>query len=227
MKRILMTAAASLALGLPAAAAWAQDADATVAADTDGVAVTLTGEQQTMYDGWPADRRATYDAWPVEARRYYWTLTPEQTEGWWVLNDEQRVRIVGMTPEQRTAAWSSIAAQMSARGGQTATGDTDAPASASASASTTTTAEVAAPAAAIAAPSGAVQFVRREMTQPVAAAATENAAALASGDLPVCKPNQQDGCINGWEKNRRGNKPLSYWPGRPASEIPGKKPDPQ
>ena len=43
-------------------------------------------------------------------------------------------------------------------------------------------------------------------------------------DLPICKPNQQDGCINGWEKNRTGNRPLNYWPGKPASEIPGKKP---
>jgi hypothetical protein len=203
MKRILLAACASLALAIPTGAAMAQDTAVTADASTT---VVLTAEQQAMYDAWPADRRAAYDAWPVEARTYYWTLTPEQVEGWWVLTDEQRVRIVGMTPEQRAQAWAAISAQLSARA------DASASTTGQAASSGTMT-------------GGAMQFVKREMVQPVA----ENAdtAALASGDLPVCKPNQQDGCINGWEKNRKGNKPLSYWPGKPASEIPGKKPDPQ
>lgn len=69
---------------------------------------------------------------------------------------------------------------------------------------------------------GAMQFVRREQVQPVAASA--DPAALASGELPVCKPNQQDGCINSYAKTGKGNRPLNYWPGKPASEIPGPKP---
>lgn len=168
--------------------------------------VTLTTEQQAVYDGWTAENRAAYDAWPVEVRTYYWTLTPEQTAGWWALTDEQRLRIVGMTPEQRVAAWTAINAQMNSR----------------ANANASTTGQMASSGMMT---GGAMQFVRRELVQPVQGSA--DSAALASGDLPVCKPNQQDGCINGWEKNRKGNKPLSYWPGRPASEIPGKKPDPK
>jgi opacity protein-like surface antigen len=203
MKRTLLAAAAAVALAVPAGFATAQDT--TVAVDAAGNAVVLTTEQQAMYDAWPADRRATYDAWPIEARRYYWTLNPNQTEGWWMLSDEQRVRIVGMTPEQRTAAWASIAAQMNSR----------------ASSEASTTGQMASSGTMT---GGAMQFVRREMVQPVADS-TDTAAAQ-SGDLPVCTKNQQDNCINGWEKNRRGNKPLSYWPGKPASEIPGKKPDP-
>ena len=35
---------------------------------------------------------------------------------------------------------------------------------------------------------------------------------------------QQDGCINSWAKNKTGNRPLEYWPGKPASEIPEKLP---
>jgi hypothetical protein len=204
MKRALLAAAASLALAVPAGLATAQDT--VVATDAAGNVYVMNDAQRGMYDGWPADRRATYDAWPVDARRYYWTLTPAQTEGWWLLTDEQRVRIVGMTPEQRMAAWTSIEAQMGSR----------------ANANASTTGQMASSGTMT---GGAMQFVRREMVQPVQGSA--DAAALASGDLPVCKKGQQDGCINGWEKNKSGNKPLSYWPGKPASEIPGKKPDPQ
>lgn len=168
--------------------------------------VTMTTEQKAMYDGWTAENRATYDAWPMEVKTYYWTLTPEQMAGWWALNDEQRVRIVGMTPDQRVAAWAAINAQMNSR----------------ANANASKTGQMASSGMMT---GGAMQFVRREMVQPVAHSA--DAAALASGDLPVCKKGQQDGCINGWEKNKTGNKPLSYWPGKPASEIAGKKPDPQ
>lgn len=229
MKRTLLAAAASLALAVPAAVATAQDTAATTAASAN-----LTAEQKAQYDGWPADRRAAYDAWPAEAKSYYWTLTPSQVEGWWVLNDEQRVQIVGMTPEQRTAAWTSIEAQMngqaaaatpaagaattSADAGMAADTSTDTPV---ASTTATTTADTS---MAATTSSGAMQFVRKETAQPVAASA--DAAALASGDLPTCKKGQQDGCINSWEKNKTGTKPLSYWPGKPASEIPGKKPDP-
>lgn len=165
--------------------------------------MTLTTEQQAMYDGWTAENRATYDAWPMEAKTYYWTLTPEQTKGWWVLTDEQRVRIVGMTPEQRAAAWTSITAQMNGA----------APAATASSAATTST--TMAPSGTM--PSGNMQFVRKEMTQGNMMAASATTAEGA--DLPVCKANQQDGCINSWEKNKTGTRPLDRWPGKPASEM--------
>ena len=44
---------------------------------------------------------------------------------------------------------------------------------------------------------------------------------------PICQKGQQDNCINAWEAGKRGrgvDRPLNYWPGKPASEIPGKKP---
>lgn len=207
MKRTLLAAAASLALAVPAGVALAQDT--VVATDAAGNVYVMTDVQRGMYETWPADRRTMYESWPNDYKVYYWTLTPEQQGGWWVLNDDQRTRVYAMTPAQRAAAWTAIMAQMNA-----APTNTTASTSASADTSMATTTS-----------SGNIQFVRREMAQPVAGSA--DAAALQSGDLPVCKPNQQDGCINGWEKNKTGNKPLSYWPGKPASEIPGKKPDPQ
>lgn len=188
MNRTLLAAAAALSFAIAAPA----------------IAQTMTTEQQAMYDGWTAENRATYDAWPMEAKTYYWTLTPEQTEGWWVLTNEQRVRIVGMTPEQRTAAWTSIMAQMN--------GASAMPATTNAGMNNTTTM-----AGAGTMSNGNIQFVRKEMAQGNMMASSATTAEGA--DLPVCKANQQDGCINSWEKNKTGTRPLDRWPGKPASEM--------
>lgn len=163
-----------------------------VAVDAEGNVYVLTEVQQADYDAWPVERQTLYTGWPYGVQEYYWTLTPVQVPAWWVLTDDQRVRVYEMTPQQRDAAWKQIIAQMNA--------------SATATAATT--------AAASASTSGP-RFVSREVTQTTPAGYK-----TASGDdLPVCTANQQDGCINSWEKNRTGNRPLDYWPGRPASEI--------
>ena len=184
MRNIILAGAAALALtAAPAIADDHMDADAYM----------WTDAQEAMYDGWPADRQTAYDAWPANVQEYYWTLTPAQTNGWWVLNDEQRVRIYEMTPEQRSTAWTQIAAQLNG---------------ASTSATTATTASTSA--------STSPRFVSNAVTQSTPAGYTQ---APSGTDLPVCSANQQDGCINSWEKNRTGTKPLDYWPGRPASEM--------
>ena len=53
----------------------------------------------------------------------------------------------------------------------------------------------------------------------VVQATPEDAGPPADGELPICKAGQEDNCINSWEANRTGNRPINYWPGRPASEI--------
>ena len=191
MRNFVLAGAAALAL--TAVPAIAQD----VAVDANGDVYVLTDSQQTMYDGWPADRQTAYDAWPNTVQEYYWTLTPAQTEGWWVLNDEQRVRIYKMTPEARAQAWTQVAAQM--KPNATATAATTASASAS---------------------TAGPRFVSREVLQTTPAGYK----AATGEDVPVCKANQQDGCINSWEKNKTGTRPLDYWPGKPASEIDGPMP---
>ncbi|MFI8667562.1 hypothetical protein ACIGGE_14125 [Qipengyuania sp. NPDC077410] len=197
MRNLIFAGAAAIAF--TAVPAIAQD----VAVGADGTVYVLTDEQQTMYDGWPADRQTTYDAWPDEVQEYYWTLTPAQVEGWWVLTDDQRVRIYEMTPEARTQAWTQISSQMSA-----------APAATTSAPSSTATARTATTAGASTS-SATPRFVSKEVTQ-----ATPSGYAAASGeDVPVCRGDQQDGCINSWEKNKTGTRPLEYWPGKPASEI--------
>lgn len=152
----------------------------------------LSADQQVIYDGWPEERRMTYDAWPAGAQDYYWTLDPAQAAGWWVLTDEQRVRIYEMTPDQRASAWTAIAAQMG-NANETAV-------AARTSAST----------------SAGPRFVSSEVVQ------TTPANRNAGGELPICSSDEEDNCINAWEAGKRGpgvNRPLEYWPGRPASEI--------
>ena len=120
-----------------------------------------------------------------------------------MLTDDQRVRIYEMTPEARTQAWTQISSQMSA-----------APTATTAAPSSTATARTATTAGASTS-SATPRFVSKEVTQ-----ATPSGYAAASGeDVPVCRGDQQDGCINSWEKNKTGTRPLEYWPGRPASEI--------
>ena len=43
-----------------------------------------------------------------------------------------------------------------------------------------------------------------------------------TGEVPICSANEQDNCINAWEAGKRGPgvaRPLTYWPGQPASEM--------
>lgn len=196
MNKMILAGAAALALAIPAAA---QDA---VAVDASGDVYVLTSPQQVIYDAWPADRQTTYTAWPNDYKVYYWTLTEPQQNGWWALTDDQRTRLYAMTPEQRVAAWTSIEQQMASMP----------------SANASATAQVATTAAA------ANAAVGRE-PQMVSGAVTQTTPSARTGDYPLCSATVTDGCINPREAGKNyGNRPLNYWPGKPASEIPGKKP---
>ena len=92
-----------------------------------------------------------------------------------MLNNEQRVRIVGMTPAQRTQAWTAIASQMAGNmNNASATGSANMSNTASARTATT----------------GNIRFVSNARVQQVS-----NTSPPVS-ELPVCTPNQQDDCIN-------------------------------
>ena len=196
MHTMIFAGAAALALAIPAAA---QDA---VAVGANGDVYVLTSPQQVVYDAWPAERQTIYTAWPNDYKVYYWTLTEPQQNGWWVLTDDQRTRLYAMTPEQRVTAWTSIESQMASMP----------------SANASTTAQVATTAAA------ANAVVGRE-PQMVSGAVTQTTPAARTGEYPLCSATVTDGCINPREAGKNyGNRPLNYWPGKPASEIPGPKP---
>jgi hypothetical protein len=197
MNKLILAGAAALALAIPAVA---QD----MAVDADGNVYVLTAPQQTIYDTWPADRQTMYTAWPNDYKIYYWTLTEPQQTGWWALTDEQRARLYAMTPEARVAAWASIEKQMASMP----------------SANASTTAQVATTAAAANAVAGREpRMVSGEVVQSTPASTRAN------DEYPLCSATVTDSCINPREAGKNyGNRPLNYWPGKPASEIPGKKP---
>ena len=73
---------------------------------------------------------------------------------------------------------------------------------------------IAMPAAAQVDQAPTVNYVSSETVQQ-----TPEDAGPPSADVPICNAGQEDNCINSWEANRTGNRPINYWPGRPASEI--------
>lgn len=194
MKKLILAGAAAIAV--LTVPAVAQD---TVVADAAGNVYVMTDVQQSAYDGWPAERQTIYTAWPDTYKTYYWTLTPTQSNGWWMLTDDQRARVYAMTPEQRVAAWTAIEQQVG-----------NMP-----SANASATAQVATTAAADASTMGP-NYVSNAVSQTTPAAKT---------DYPLCSATVTDSCVNPREAGKNyGNVPLKSWPGRPASEIPGKKP---
>lgn len=64
----------------------------------------------------------------------------------------------------------------------------------------------------------------RFVSSPVVQTTPADAGPPPDGELPICSEDAQDNCINSWEANKTGNRPLEYWPGRPASEIEGSLP---
>jgi hypothetical protein len=164
-----------------------------MAVDSSGNVYVMTATQQSVYDAWPPDRQTDYTAWPDTYKTYYWTLTPAQQNGWWALTDDQRAKVYAMTPDMRATTWASIEKQMAG-----------------------TPSANASPAARAATSGATLQWVSNAMVQSVPTDAPANP--------PVCTPNQQDNCINAWEAGKRGpgvDRPLGYWPGKPASEMPG------
>lgn len=181
MRNLILAGAAALTFS--AAPAMAQD----MAQNMDAGAYNMTPMQQQMFMGWEDEQRIAYTRWPVNVQEYYWTLNENQMRGWWVLNDEQRMRIVGMAPQQRAAAWTAVMNQM--------TGATTMPA-------TTRTSTVT---------SGNIQYRSNAVVQ-----ATPYDQGPPVGDVPICSVNDYDNCINAWEAGKRGpgvTRPLGYWPG--------------
>lgn len=206
MNKISLAAAVALAAALPLSA------QETMTPESSTIATpTMTTDQQSDYDSWPPDRRTMYDGWPSTLQVYYWTLDPAQRNGWWALNDDQRAQIYAMPPERQTQVWASIDQQMRgiAPPPPAASTSVGAGATTGATARTTVTRAPAAPAA----PSGPIEWSSSEVVQAVQPPR--------QGEYPVCKGDTDDQCINPWEAGQRGpnvNRPLAYWPGKPASE---------
>ena len=230
MRNFLMASAAAIAVAAFPAFASAQDMDddmmaeptdspATVPGSTNSVDDKrgdnkMTAEQTTMYESWPEDRRTDYDTWPAEQQVYYWELVPDQREGYWALTADQRGRLYAMTPAQRQAAWQSIMAQMNGQTPPTPANQANPPGQG-------------VPTTGVPNPQAANQAVQPAMPAdpsyqggPYKGAATPPPADAMNKEYPICGATVQDSCINPREAGKNyGNRPLKYWPGKPASEM--------
>lgn len=195
MRILPLTGALALVLAASPVALSAQDSMA-----------GMSTEQHTMYMGWPANQRTDFDAWPADYRSYYWTLTPTQQRGYWRLTSEQRAQIAALTPEQRVAAWTSIEAQMAGMNAATpATPMGDGMAATPATPSTMASDSA--------------------MTTPSRMGNVTSPAEAMNKSYPICSRTVTDSCQNAGEGGAPGrSRALKYWPGKPASEIPGPKP---
>jgi len=104
-------------------AAAAAVAPATIAAQDElpGEDVSLSSEQQAIYDGWAPDMQVAYDAWPSETKGYFWSLSTSRQNLFWRLADEDKLALTAMTGPEREKAWSGIEATA---GGEAATTET-------------------------------------------------------------------------------------------------------
>ncbi|MEM9500430.1 MAG: hypothetical protein AAF941_01165 [Pseudomonadota bacterium] len=97
---------ASVAVAFPTTVA-AQD-------EMPGEEVTLSAEQQAVFDGWPPDQQYAYGTWPSETKTYYWSLSSERQELFWRLSDDDKIAITAMTGSERETAWETIEASTGA-----------------------------------------------------------------------------------------------------------------
>lgn len=151
---------------------------------------------------WSAEQEAAYDGWPADRQTAYDGWPADVQKYYWTLTPSQMQGWWVLTDEQRVRIYEMTPDARTQAWTQIA--------------SQMSSATPTAPTRSDASP----RFQSKVMVQATPAEYT-----AASGDnLPVCSAMQQDGCINSWAKNKTGNRPLEYWPGKPASEIPEKLP---
>lgn len=72
--------------------------------------VSLTDEQQAVYDGWAPDMKLAYATWPNDTKEYFWTLSDARQKLFWKLTDEDKLAITAMAEPEREKAWTGIEA---------------------------------------------------------------------------------------------------------------------
>ncbi|WP_338244324.1 hypothetical protein [Aurantiacibacter hainanensis] len=196
MKKAFLAAATALSMAAVPAAAQVHDVDdkRDMTPQQQVMYDDLSADQQAVFDTYTPDQQTMYFGWNDALRGYYWSLDENQQDAWWYLNDDQRVTLFQIqAPEQREAAWNSVIAQVDELETRSSTAQT----TATRTAANTT---------------GNIQFVNTGIVQDIPPAH--------QGEYPVCESDADDNCINAWAAGQRGpgvDRPLSYWPGEPAS----------
>ncbi|MBD3730750.1 MAG: hypothetical protein IE933_13705 [Sphingomonadales bacterium] len=178
---------------LAAAAALAVATPLAVAHAQDTVVTTdAHGNVYVMTE----QQQMDYDSWPPERQTVY-TAWPVTYQGYyWTLSPERQTGWWVLDDSQRASVYAMTPEQRETTWASIIGQMNKMQAKSSVAASS----------------SGNLQFASKGMVQPVPQAAT-------SGDYPICGGKVQDHCIQPRAAGKNyGNRPLDYWPGKPASE---------
>ncbi|MEL1250586.1 hypothetical protein [Aurantiacibacter gilvus] len=195
MKNLILATASALSLAAVPAAAEAQqreapeDAPAFYSAAHEELLREMSPDFRIHFDTLDEDQQALYFGWNDALRGYYHTLNDEQRHAWWYLNDEQRIQLYQVQGE---AARDAAWDSVIAQVG------------------TLEAQQAAAPER-----DTSMTFVSNAVVQDIPMPAHPD-------EYPVCEGDNDDHCINAWAAGQRGpgvDRPLDYWPGRPASEM--------
>lgn len=143
-------------------------------------------------------QQAMYDGWSDANRTAYDAWPADVQEYYWTLTPMQTRAWWQLNDEQRVAIFNMAPTQ------RTATWQSIAQQLSERSATPATTRTAAA---------GNMRYQSNAMVQDVPANRVQ-------GDYPICKGQEEDSCIQPRAAGKNyGNRPLDYWPGRPASEM--------
>lgn len=191
MRRLLMASAAAVSLIAVPVVASADEPTPTESVDSVPGSINAVKDKRGGFE-MTEEQEATYAAWPAEWRTDYDVWPYEYQVYYWGLTPEYQTGYWALTPEQRAQIMAMTAEQQAeAWNGVLA------------------------------------QLAEKQKAQTVYtsnATVQGNMTATAKSDYPVCGGTVQDSCINPWAAGKRGpgvNKPLGYWPGKPASELGG------
>ena len=144
-----------------------------------------------------AAQQAMYDGWPAERRTLYDGWPGEVQTYYWTLPADRQTAYWALNDEQRLQVYNLPAAQRATTWTSImnqVNGTATAATAATRPATTTRT------------------MGNAGMVQQVPAAQ--------SGEYPPCSATRTDSCVNPREAGLNyGNRPLNYWPGKPASEM--------
>lgn len=196
MKKAFLAAATALSMAAVPAMAQQQtapapdNAGAFYSAEHEQMMREMEPDARVYFETLERDQQEMYFGWDAALRDYYWTLDNDQRDAWWYLNDEQRITIYQIeAPEQRTAAWNSILAQVEDMEGTEVSAQTD-----------------------MSTNSGDLQFVSNVMVQSAPAPHQGEYPVCESDADDSCINAWAAG-----QRGPGVDRPLNYWPGEPAS----------
>lgn len=158
----------------------------------------LDEAQKAEYDAWPAEYQTAYLGWPMDYQTSYWGWPADYRTAYWAWPNDYQTYYWDLEPSQQEAWWALTPEQRGQILAMTPEQQLAAWESINA------------------------QIAASEEPETLMASDTTvmDAPAPRAGEYPICGGDVQDSCIQPRAAGlNRGNVPLDYWPGQPASSM--------